>query len=112
DGGWSSWSWWARCTKTCGGGVQARSRMCNKPSPRDGGRTCPGKTVETRSCNSRDCPIDGKWSSWSSWQTCSRTCGGGMRKRTRSCTNPAPKGGGRGCYGRSSEQQICNRQSC
>ncbi|XP_032223331.2 SCO-spondin isoform X3 [Nematostella vectensis] len=111
-GGWSSWSWWARCTKTCGGGVQARSRMCNKPSPRDGGRTCPGKTVETRSCNSRDCPIDGQWAPWSSWRACSKSCSGGIQLRTRQCTNPSPQNGGRPCFDKDKEERRCNTTPC
>ncbi len=49
--------------------------------------------------------VDGDWSSWS---TCSKTCGGGVQART--CTNPAPAGGGASCSGPSS--QACNTQSC
>jgi len=48
--------------------------------------------------------VDGKWSEWSS---CSKTCRGG--KRSRSCTNPAPKNGGKICEGESSED--CNQDA-
>ena len=39
---------------------------------------------------------------------CSKTCGGGNRIRT--CTNPEPRNGGRGCVGAS--QETCNTQAC
>ena len=39
---------------------------------------------------------------------CSKTCGGGTRIRT--CTNPEPRNGGRGCVGAS--QETCNTKAC
>ena len=30
-----------------------------------------------------------------SWSSCSRTCGGGVKKTTRECDNPEPTNGGR-----------------
>lgn len=50
-------------------------------------------------------PVDGGWSDWS---TCSAECGGGTR--TRTCTNPAPSGGGANCSGPSTQE--CNTQAC
>ncbi|KAI3361942.1 hypothetical protein L3Q82_012291, partial [Scortum barcoo] len=47
--------------------------------------------------------IHGSWSCWSSWGSCS----GGQRSRTRSCNNPAPRGGGQHCIGLQVEQKPC-----
>uniref|UniRef100_A0A1Y9IVM8 GON domain-containing protein n=1 Tax=Anopheles minimus TaxID=112268 RepID=A0A1Y9IVM8_9DIPT len=57
-------------------------------------------------------PQDGGWSSWSSFDTCSRTCGGGIQKRTRECDSPKPKNGGKFCIGLRIEYRACNSQAC
>lgn len=56
--------------------------------------------------------VDNRWTTWTSWDTCTVTCGGGNQGRTRSCTNPAPQYGGANCVGASSENQACNQQTC
>ncbi|XP_041121879.1 A disintegrin and metalloproteinase with thrombospondin motifs 2-like isoform X2 [Polyodon spathula] len=55
---------------------------------------------------------DGNWGPWSKFGSCSRTCGSGVRFRTRQCDNPLPANGGRTCYGPSYEFQLCNTQEC
>lgn len=56
--------------------------------------------------------INGGWSSWSLWSSCSVTCGGGRQSRVRTCTNPAPANGGKDCKGASSETQACGTKLC
>ncbi|HIA04073.1 MAG TPA: hypothetical protein EYN66_19610, partial [Myxococcales bacterium] len=57
-------------------------------------------------------PINGGWSTWSDWSTCSVSCGSGIQTRTHSCNNPSPNVCGAACSGSSSESQSCNTQSC
>jgi hypothetical protein len=56
--------------------------------------------------------VDGGWSSWSGWSTCTVSCGGGTQTRTRTCTNPTPKCNGANCVGDPTDTQSCNTQSC
>ncbi|KAM4852531.1 A disintegrin and metalloproteinase with thrombospondin motifs 14 [Thomomys bottae] len=56
DGGWSSWTKFGSCSRSCGGGVRSRSRSCDNPFPAYGGRQCSGPTFEYQICNSEECP--------------------------------------------------------
>ncbi|XP_031566331.1 uncharacterized protein LOC116301419 [Actinia tenebrosa] len=111
-GKWSSWNSWTRCPVTCGSGVQSRTRECTNPAPANGGRNCEGPSSETQICATNACPVNGNWTAWSSWDSCSATCGGGSQSRTRACTNPAPSNGGCNCEGPSSETQVCATNAC
>lgn len=56
---------------------------------------------------------DGSWSSWGAWSECSSRCGRGHRMRSRSCTNPPPRFGGRDCPGDYVVRSECNsRRDC
>ena len=61
-GGWSKWSGWTSCTKSCGTGSQERFRGCTNPRPKYGGRLCTGQTRDKRNCNKKQCP--GKIQMW------------------------------------------------
>uniref|UniRef100_A0A8C6IMK2 Complement component C7 n=1 Tax=Mus spicilegus TaxID=10103 RepID=A0A8C6IMK2_MUSSI len=50
DGGWNCWSSWSPCVQ----GKRTRSRECNNPPPRDGGKSCLGETTESKQCEDQD----------------------------------------------------------
>ncbi|KAM8934363.1 properdin [Pelodytes ibericus] len=101
---WSAWGEWSACTVSCAEGVQIRRRSCI------GQGDCPGKDVEVQACVIQECcPVDGSWSVWSAWSSCSVTCASGERQRKRECDNPAPVCGG-GCIGQKTEVTPCNTQ--
>ena len=58
------------------------------------------------------CPVNGGWNSWGSWTSCTATCGGGTKSRSRSCTNPSPANGGKPCPGSSGDRPACNTNGC
>lgn len=112
DGEWNSWSSWSACNVSCGGGKRDRVRLCNNPLPRNNGRRCPGKDIESSNCEMNPCPIHGGFDQWGSWSMCSQTCGGGQRTRKRTCSNPSPAFGGSNCFGLWNESQDCNNHNC
>uniref|UniRef100_A0A452FS37 Hemicentin-1 n=1 Tax=Capra hircus TaxID=9925 RepID=A0A452FS37_CAPHI len=111
-GGFSQWSAWRPCSVTCGKGIQKRSRLCNNPSPANGGKPCQGSDSEMQNCHQKPCPVDGNWSEWSPWEECTRSCGRGNRTRTRTCNNPSAQHGGRPCEGTAVETIMCNIRPC
>ncbi|CAG5122853.1 unnamed protein product, partial [Candidula unifasciata] len=108
DGFWKEWQSWAACSLTCGGGTRERTRQCNLGQY--GGKNCTGNYSETEPCNQQNCPVDGVWASWSSWGTCSLTCGSGIQSRSRVCQGPYY--GGANCTGLQENKQACNTQPC
>ena len=57
DGGLSSWRL-GPCSKTCGGGTQEYTRVCDNPKPSCGGKECYGLTFYSHKelCNDFCCP--------------------------------------------------------
>ncbi|XP_042230990.1 hemicentin-1-like isoform X2 [Homarus americanus] len=112
DGNWGSWEPWSVCSVSCGGGVRRRQRECNDPPPSNGGRFCPGSDTLEDYCNLDMCPVNGGWSTWSVWGSCTATCGGGQRRRFRTCDNPSPSLDGRACTGPDTDTEACNVEKC
>ena len=101
---WTQWQPWSMCTATCGGGLQRRARYCRNGKA---GTDCPGKASEERSCQTDKCP---RWTNWSTWTECTKTCGGGVKHITRECLYGNV--GQRGCFGQSSLTYACNTIDC
>ncbi|XP_060884213.1 A disintegrin and metalloproteinase with thrombospondin motifs 14 isoform X2 [Labrus mixtus] len=87
-----------------------------KGPPVDGTECAPGKWCFKGHCIWRSSQQpqghDGSWGSWSKFGSCSRTCGGGVRSRSRQCNNPTPAYGGRDCPGSTFDYQMCNTEEC
>ncbi|XP_060555559.1 cartilage intermediate layer protein 1-like [Ruditapes philippinarum] len=56
DGGWTYWTEWSKCTKTCDSGKQTRQRYCSAPVPANGGSFCKGPRSQQRNCSDWKCP--------------------------------------------------------
>uniref|UniRef100_A0AAQ4PZZ8 Adhesion G protein-coupled receptor B1b n=1 Tax=Gasterosteus aculeatus aculeatus TaxID=481459 RepID=A0AAQ4PZZ8_GASAC len=132
DGAWDEWTPWSLCSSTCGRGYRDRTRICKQPQ--NGGEPCRGPTRQTKFCNIAVCPgesrnpayfrltdwlnswremfclVDGRWHAWSSWASCSKTCGGGLQQRQRVCEGPFFSG--EPCPGEKGEQRRCNEKRC
>ena len=58
--------------------------------------------------------VNGNYSDWGPYGECSKTCGGGVKTRKRTCTNPPPASGGADCsaLGPDTSTMECNIQGC
>ena len=56
--------------------------------------------------------VNGGWSDYSPWSSCSHFCDTGTRSRQKNCSNPEPLYNGNDCTGEFEEIEECNTQSC
>ena len=52
---WGAYDAWSTCSKTCGGGVQIRTRKVHTDAE-NGGTACSGLSAEQQDCNTGTCP--------------------------------------------------------
>eukprot|EP01004_Peranema_trichophorum_P007321 NODE_60_length_4100_cov_55.328640_g50_i0.p1 GENE.NODE_60_length_4100_cov_55.328640_g50_i0~~NODE_60_length_4100_cov_55.328640_g50_i0.p1 ORF type:complete len:1365 (-),score=567.13 NODE_60_length_4100_cov_55.328640_g50_i0:5-3496(-) len=104
----TEWASWSKCDQSCGGGKSQRTRGV-EVEPANGGDACPS-TQQTNVCNTNPCPIDCTVSSWGVWSSCSVSCGGGSRTRTRVVSVQAQNGGA-SCPS-TSATESCNTNAC
>mmetsp|Transcript_115679 Transcript_115679/g.222982 ORF Transcript_115679/g.222982 Transcript_115679/m.222982 type:complete len:1635 (+) Transcript_115679:49-4953(+) len=105
DCGFTDWSPWGACTKTCNNGWHYRTRTPNYPPPTGGGSMCSGSLKEIESCGRVDCsgePRDCKLSVWGEWHACKSN--NRIRERT---IEVEAVGSGIACTGDMTELGTC-----
>jgi len=78
----NDWEGWSACSAECGGGVKERTRSVIVDA-NFGGEPCED-TEEEEACNIQDCDEPCELAEWGQWSACSRMCGGGTQRRTKS----------------------------
>ena len=64
-------------------------------------------------CHAPLCSVDGVWNTWSTWDSCTQTCGGGTKSRNRTCIFKPDNGPhGADCTGNTTDVVDCNTQQC
>ena len=115
----SDWSSWSDCSSSCGGGTQTRTQSIMQ-LPANGGSECPTNLEQRQPCNTDACPVgtisqtaktDCVLTDWSQWSPCTKTCGGGIMRRSRAIIKQASNGG-EPCPTILYEEAICNALPC
>mmetsp|Transcript_9563 Transcript_9563/g.17110 ORF Transcript_9563/g.17110 Transcript_9563/m.17110 type:complete len:1334 (+) Transcript_9563:115-4116(+) len=110
DCSWSAWTTWSMCSQSCGGGSSKRERSKARLELA-GGLPCIGESYEVTTCKTQGCPRDCTWGPWSSWSSCSKSCGGGILRRYRDVA-VTEKNGGSLCLGSNEQEADCNGNPC
>ena len=100
----SPWGPWSMCTKTCGGGITKKHRTVTRAAA-FGGKPC-ATLNEEKACEAQACPMDCVMAAWSTWSTCTKSCGAGTHGRSRVVASPNANGG-KAC-GALTEERQCN----
>ena len=105
---------------------QSRTRPCNEAQFGGDPSVCSNPETETRACNEDCCEltnspnkyltprslssgkVDGQWSDWGSFGSCSVSCGAGTRTKTRECVYEDPNCKGASCPGSSTYVEGCD----
>lgn len=69
-----------------------------------------GALRDSKVCSGPPCAINCELSPWSSYSSCTKTCGGGQRQRVRRIVKPAQHGGAK--CGNLTEITKCNTNAC
>merc|ERR1712212_609276 len=70
-----------------------------------------GKFQDYIFCSRKVAPIDCEWSEWQTLDPCSKTCGGGTMRQSRTIKT-YPENGGKKCEGQHIQTKACNTGIC
>lgn len=103
---WAAWSTYSDCSASCDYGTMERRRLCiSHTGQKLSSKSCPGNAVQTVKCIVSKCP---EWSEWRPYTACSKTCGDGVKTRTRVCLS----GTDDACQGPKNQTIECNIRDC
>ena len=111
---YGNWSGWSSCSKKCGGGTQTRTRSVTKKSTYDGSVCSSSTESGSQACNTMGCCSKTTTScgSYGSWGSCSKKCGGGTHKRSRTCTKKSYYDGSKCSSYTDTDSGSCNTMGC
>nr|XP_039272368.1 coadhesin-like isoform X1 [Styela clava] len=98
-GKWSAWGPPGPCSKKCGGGKRERVRTCLTTEK------CYGPSKKKDTCGTKVCPEPSIWGPWTKFAPCTKSCGTGVKVRTRNCKSKT-------CRGPNTQRGDCKTQLC
>ncbi|XP_033372335.1 ADAMTS-like protein 2 [Parus major] len=112
--------WYLRPTAACLGGIQVTGQLPVVLSSQALQLTmlcfCQDSSEAADGAGVWDEEVTKWWGEWSSWSTCSRSCGGGVMSRERHCLRQRlqmPQGtNSTMCVGQAKRYQLCQQQPC
>lgn len=107
---YSAYSSASQCSAVCGPGYSVKTCSIIKPASGNGKPCDLDSLTVVESCNLGDCRTSCEVSPWSDWSSCSRSCSGGVKTRTRTVTKQ-PTPGGLPCPSLQ-ESVPCNLHPC
>uniref|UniRef100_A0A6C0CT81 Spondin-like TSP1 domain-containing protein n=1 Tax=viral metagenome TaxID=1070528 RepID=A0A6C0CT81_9ZZZZ len=107
----SPWVSVGTCNVSCGGGIVYQTRQITKEAGKKG-VPCPSvdELTQNASCNTQPCPINCSLSLWKDGE-CNVSCGGGMKRQTRTVLVQNAYGGSP-CTESLTQNVSCNSQPC
>ncbi|CAJ0935639.1 unnamed protein product, partial [Mesorhabditis belari] len=117
---WSDWGQWSDCPSCDSSLIQTRTRSCSRSLTSE--TQCRGSSIEQQTCD-KSCKgpriitagvknkiekllEDEDWGNWQPWSSCSASCGGGSKRRSRLCKSSNCKSP------IDYQQENCNEQDC
>jgi len=113
DCSFSVWTSWSQCSASCDGGQKYHSRTLDAHAARFG-YGCHGRLEEVTPCNTMVCtaPLDCKYGDWARWSSCSKSCDGGQKSRSRTVSQYPMLGGAPCANGALRQVAGCGLKTC
>lgn len=106
----STWSHWTECSNKCGKGIKTRMRQATSATT---GKGCEAALEQVEHCVEQQCTkTDCQWGEWDRWSACTKSCGGGIKRRNRHI-RVSPDNNGTLCAANPKSQvAACNVKEC